>query len=303
MKFEVTILGSSSATPAFNRFPSSQLLNINERFYLIDCGEGTQIQLNRFGLKRSKIDCIFISHLHGDHYLGLVGLLSSLNLDGRTNPMDIIAPPELQEIIEIHLKHSKTEIKFPINYIPTQASTTEIIYTNDDITVETILLSHRLPCTGFIFKETPKPRNIRKDKLEELQIPVEKIPEIKLGADFETADGVLIRNSEITFDPPVPRAYAYCSDTIMITTFLDQISGVDALYHEATFLHDRIERATETYHTTALQAAKIAEMANVKKLLIGHFSARYNDLHPLLEEAQSVFPKTFLAVEGETFTI
>lgn len=303
MKFEITILGSSSATPAFNRFPSSQLININERFYLIDCGEGAQIQLNRFGLKRSRIDGIFISHLHGDHYLGLVGLLSSLNLDGRTTPMDIIAPPELQEIIEIHLKHSRTEIKFPINYITTQAEKSEVIYINEDIFVETIILSHRIPCTGFLFKENHKPRNIRKDKLEELQIPVDKIPEIKSGADYLTPNGIVITNSEITLDPPEPRAYAYCSDTVMITSFLDQISGVDVLYHEATFLHDRIERAKETFHTTALQAAEIAKTAKAKKLLIGHFSARYNDLQPLLEEAQSVFEKTFLAVEGETFSL
>lgn len=303
MKFEVTILGSSSATPIYNRNPTAQLLNSNERFFLIDCGEGTQLQLLRYGIKAQRIDHIFISHLHGDHYLGLVGLLSSLHLNGRTKPIDIFGPPELKEIIDIQFRYSQTVLKYPINFYPTQTTHSEVIFENKDLTVETIILEHRIPCTGFKFSQKERMRKINKEKVEVLDIPVEYIRLIKNGIDYTDKNGKVYSASELTLDPDEPKSYAYCSDTICNWCYLEQIRGVDTLYHESTFLHNMAARAKETFHTTALEAGEVALKAEVKQLLLGHYSARYRILDPLLEEARSVFPNTKLAVEGRTYQI
>ncbi len=303
MRFEVTILGSSSATPIFNRNPSAQLLNINERYFLIDCGEGTQQQLIRNGLKAQRIEHIFISHLHGDHYLGLVGLLSSLHLNGRTRPIYIYAPKELREILEIQFRYSETELRYPIVFRNTQVERPEQIFENPDILVESFVLEHRIPCTGFRFTQKKRLRKIIKEKVEELNIPVNLIPAIKRGAGFTAPNGRVYSSEELTTEPDVPKSYAYCSDTICNWAYIDHIKDVDTLYHEATFTHDMLERAKDTYHTTALQAGEIAVRANVKQLLLGHFSARYRELEPLLAESQSVFPNSKLAIEGHTFTI
>lgn len=303
MKFEVTILGSSSSTPIFNRNPSAQVLNVNEKFILIDCGEATQNQLLNFGLKANRIDQIFISHLHGDHYLGLVGLLSSLHLNGRNKPMDIFGPAELKEIMDIQFKHSQTSLRFPINFQATRDDQINRIFESHDLTVDTFPLDHRIPCTGFLFTERQRMRKMIKSKIEELSIPNEMIPLIKIGESFKDKNGVIHRAEELTTEPDVPRKYAYCSDTICSWKYIDYISGVDMLYHEATFLNEMLDRAEETFHTTSLQAAEVAAKARVKKLLIGHFSARYKDLNPLLEEARTVFEDTSLAIEGQTFQI
>jgi len=278
MKFEVTILGSSSATPIFNRNPTSQALNINERLYLIDCGEGTQQQMLRFDVKASRIDHIFISHLHGDHYLGLVGLLSSLHLNGRKKP-------------------------YPIEFNFTNTEKAEVILDNQDITVETIPLDHGIACTGFLFKEKKRLRKLLKDKLGEMEIPVEYYSALKKGADYVANDGKVYKNETLTSDSDVPKSYAYCSDTCYNEMYFKQIGDTTLLYHEATFLNNMLERANETHHTTALQAGEIALKTNAKKLLIGHFSARYKTLNELLDEARSVFPDTELAIEGKTFFI
>lgn len=301
--FEITVLGSSSATPAYNRNPSAQIINLNEHFYLVDCGEATQNQLNKFKIKSAKIDTIFISHLHGDHYLGLVGLLSTLHLNGRTKTMTIVGPPELKDIIDLQLKVSETQLRFPIDFRPTQVDYTEVVFQNNDVIVETIILNHRIPTTGFIFKEVARKRKINTEKLTEYDIPLEYIPLLKNGIDYCDKFGRTIANAELTFAPKAPRSYAYCSDTIYTEHFLDQIEGVDCLYHEATFLHELIERAKETFHTTALQAGTIANKANVKQLMIGHFSARYKELDLLLAEAKTAFNNTVLAVEGERYTL
>jgi ribonuclease Z len=303
MRFEVSILGSSSATPIFNRNPSAQLLNVNERLFLIDCGEGTQLQLLHYGFKAQRIDHIFISHLHGDHYFGLVGLLSSLHLNGRTKPMCIFGPPQLQEILDLQFKYSQTILRYPINFYPTQEHTSELIFENKDIRVETIILDHRIPCTGFKFSQKKRLRKIIREKAEALNIPVEYFPALKSGTDYKDADGKIYPATELTEEADEPKCYAYCSDTICSWTYLEQIKGVDTLYHEATFMHDMLQRAEETYHTTALQAGEIAKKAGVKQLLIGHFSARYRDLIPLLEESRSAFTNTQLAVESQTFVI
>jgi len=303
MKFEVTILGSSSSTPIFNRNPSAQLLNVNEKYILIDCGEATQNQLLHFGLKANRIDQIFISHLHGDHYLGLVGLLSSLHLNGRTKPMDIFGPSELIEILNIQFKHSQTELKYPINFRPIRSDQSEKIFQNYDVTVESFPLDHRIPCTGFKFTEKQRLRKIIKSKIEELSIPTEMIPLIKKGFNFTDQTGKVHLSEDLTIEADKPKVYAYCSDTVCSWKYLSYIENADMLYHESTFMHDMISRAEETFHTTALQAGEIAGKAKVKKLLIGHFSARYKDLQPLLDEAKTVFPETQLAIEGKTFEI
>jgi ribonuclease Z len=303
MKFEVTILGSSSATPIYNRNPSAQVLNINERLYLIDCGEGTQQQMLRFDIRISRIDHIFISHLHGDHYLGLVGMLSSMHLNGRIKPLKLICPEPLREIIDLQLKYSETTLQYPVEYIFTNGSTPEMVLENQDIHVETIPLDHRVPCTGFIFRQKKRLRKLIKEKIEELQIPVEYYTAIKKGKDYISPLGEIISNEDITIDPETPKMYAYCSDTMMNESYFAQIAQADVLYHEATFMQNMLERARETRHTTAFQAAEIAVVTGAKKLIIGHFSARYKTLTELLDEARSVFPATELAIEGKTYQV
>ena len=303
MKFEVTILGSSSATPIYNRNPTAQALNVNDRWYLIDCGEGTQQQMLRFDVKASKIDHIFISHLHGDHYLGLVGLLSSLHLNGRVKPLKLFGPAHLLEIIELQLKYSETTLQYNIDFKVTDASKAEVIIENDDVTVETIPLDHRIACTGFLFKEKKRLRKLKKEKLEELGIPMQYFTALKKGKDYIADDGTVFKNDTLTTDSERPKSYAYCSDTLYDPQYFEQINGVDLLYHEATFLNEMLDRAKETHHTTALQAGNIALQVNAQKLLIGHFSARYKTLDELLLEARTVFPATQLAIEGKTFII
>lgn len=303
MKFEVTILGSSSATPVYNRNPTAQLLNCNEKFYLIDCGEGTQQQLIKFGLKASKIDYVFISHLHGDHYFGLIGLLSSMHLNGRIKPMHIFAPKAIQEILELQFKHSDTTLRYELIYYVIDPTQPAVIFQNNDVTVETIVLNHRIPCTGFKFTEKKRLRKLIVEKLEKDNIPLELYPLLKRGVDLDLPNGTVLKNIDYTTDSAQPKSYAYCSDTLMDERYFESIKDCDTLYHEATFLHEMLERANETHHTTALQAAEVAKTVNAKKLLIGHFSSRYKTLNELLEEAKTVFENTELAIEGITYQI
>lgn len=303
MKFEVTILGSSSATPVLYRNPTAQLLNCNERYYLIDCAEGTQQQLIKFGIKAAKIDYIFISHLHGDHYFGLIGLLSSMHLNGRVKPLHIFAPVAIQEILALQFKHSDTQLKYELVFFAIDPVTPTVIFQNSDVTVETIILNHRIPCTGFKFTEKKRLRKLLVDKLEAVQVPIDLYPLLKRGADLTLPGGDILRNIDFTTDSAVPKSYAYCSDTLYDESYFECIKGCDTLYHEATFLHEMIDRAKETHHTTALQAGQIAQLVGAKQLLIGHFSSRYKTLHQLLDEAQSVFPNTNLALEGTTYQI
>jgi ribonuclease Z len=303
MRFEITILGSSSATPIYNRNPTSQALNINDHFYLIDCGEGTQQQMLRFDIKASRIDHIFISHLHGDHYLGLVGLLSSLHLNGRVKPLKLFGPAPLMEIIELQLKYSETFLQYEIEFVVTNPKEIQVIVDNQDIIVETIPLKHRIDCTGFLFKQKKRSRKLIKDKIEALDIPVPYFSVLKKGGDYTAPDGTVYKNIELTIDPDEPKSYAYCSDTLYSETYFEQIGNATLLYHEATFLDNMRDRANDTNHTTALQAGEVALKTNAQKLLIGHFSARYKSLLELLDEARSVFPNTELAIEGKTFII
>jgi len=303
MKFEVTILGSSSATPIYNRNPTAQLLNCNERFYLIDCGEGTQQQLIRYGFKASKIDFIFISHLHGDHFFGLVGLLSSLHLNGRTKPLHLFAPAALKEILDVQFLHSDTHLRYQINFYAIDPSEPEVIFRNNDVVIETIILNHRIPCTGFKFTEKKRLRKLIVEKLEQDAVPVEYYTMLKRSVNVDLPDGRKIDYLDYTIDSATPKVYCYCSDTMYDERYFEQIKGADTLYHEATFMHDMLERALETHHTTAQQAAEIAKKVGAKRLLIGHFSSRYKTLEGLLEEAQAGFENTLLATEGKTFEI
>jgi ribonuclease Z len=301
MKFEVTILGSSSATPVFNRNPSAQLLNCNEKYYLIDCGEGTQQQLTKYNLKAARIDHIFISHLHGDHYFGLIGLLSSLHLNGRIKPMHIFGPKPLLEILEIQFKYSDTVLRYPIEFTPIEADESRHIFSNQDLDVKTIILNHRIPTTGFVFEQKPRQRKLVKEKTDE--IPMAYYAALKKGIDVEQPDGTILKSGDYTTPADAPRSYAYCSDTMYDQRYFETIKGCDTLYHEATFMHELLDRANETHHTTAKQAGEIARENGITKLLIGHFSSRYKTLQMLLEEAQSVFENTELAVEGRTFQL
>lgn len=301
MKFEVTILGSSSATPVFNRNPSAQLLNCNEKFYLIDCGEGTQQQLIKYNLKAARIDHIFVSHLHGDHYFGLIGLLSSLHLNGRIKPIQIFAPEPLLEILQIQFKYSDTTLRYAIEFFPIDSTEPKKIFENQDLIVRTIILNHRIPTTGFVFQQKQRQRKLIKEKTED--IPMAYYTALKKGIDVELSDGTILESEVYTTPADPPRSYAYCSDTMYDERYFDTIKNCDTLYHEATFMHDLLDRANETHHTTALQAGEIAKINGVKKLLIGHFSSRYKTLQMILEETQSVFENTELAIEGRTFQL
>ena len=303
MTFEVVILGSSSATPIYQRHPSAQVLNIHERFFLIDCGEGTQVQLQNYRVKYHRINHIFISHLHGDHYLGLMGLLSTLHLQGRTAPLHLYGPAPLEEILNLQFYHSQTELRYELIFHALSAEHNQKIFEDEEIIVSTIILNHRIPCTGFLFKEKPHPRKLKKEQLEKYKIPYTAFQDLKRGTEYISPDGVVIPNDVLTDPGPPQHSYAYCSDTMFDNSVINSVRGVDVLYHESTFMHDMLHRAQETFHTTSLQAAQVAKEAGAKLLLLGHFSARYRDLEPMLQEAKSVFPNSLLALEGEKFSI
>jgi ribonuclease Z len=301
--FELTILGSSSATPTSKRHPTAQLLNIAERFFLIDCGEATQIQLRRYKIRFQRINQIFISHLHGDHYLGLMGLLSSLHLLGRRSEMHIYCPHGLKKIIDLQLELSGTQLNYEIHWHELNTEMPEVIYSDNLMTVETVILNHRIPCCGFIFREKDRPFSIDKERADFHGVPLSQMMQVKNGHDAVLEDGTVVPNYLITKGKKKSRSYAFCSDTRYDERVIAAVKEVDLLYHESTFLHEMLERAKQTCHTTALEAGRVARLAKVKKLVIGHFSVRYLDLNPLLQEARTEFANTFLADEGTRFSI
>lgn len=303
MSLSVTILGSSSASPALNRNHSAQILNCNENLFLIDCGEGTQNRLRKYAVKIQRIKCIFISHLHGDHYLGLIGLLSTMHLLGRQTDINLYAPAELKDIIDLQFKVSDTTLRYKINFFPTNNKRSELIYADKNIEVTTLILNHRIPCTGFLFKEKAKSRKIIKEECIKHKIPLTFYSNLKNGADYKNSEGKLLKNNILTTDAPPSLSYAYCSDTAFKPSIAEYIKNVDLLYHEATFSHEHEERAKATFHSTTTQAAEIAKISNAKKLIIGHFSNRYSNLKSLLNEAKNIFKNTELANEGDIFLI
>ncbi len=295
--FRVHILGCSAAIPTSERHTTAQLLNYHNKYFLLDCAEGTQMQLRRLRLPMMKINHIFISHMHGDHYLGLPGLMFSYHLLGRTKTLNIYAPDGLKEIIELQFRISDLKTSYPIKYhLISQGN--QLLYEDTNISVEAIEMHHRLKTYGFLFREKPALRNMRKDAIEKYNIPVEEISRLKAGGDFVTPDGKLITNDNITIDPPPIRKYAFCSDTGYTEQYIDQIKNADLLYHEATFLHDKVDIARQKTHCTTIDAANIAQKAGVKQLMLGHYSARYDDMKLFEEEAKTVFHNTILAEEG-----
>lgn len=316
MKFELTILGTSAAVPTKDRYLSGQVLNIHDDLYLIDCGEGTQFRLSACQIKRSKIHHVFISHLHGDHFFGLFGFLTSLGMMGRVEPLNIYSPEGLEEIVNVMFKNSSYQSPFDIrfhvvSFFDSLNNQSIELLSNSRVEVSAFPLSHRIPAIGFVFKEKKLPKHIIPEKITEYQIPFPIINDIKKGADFNLLDSldpflrrdVVIPNTNLTYDSPEPRSFAYCSDTRYIESLIPHIKGVDLLYHEATFAHEMVAHANLTGHSTALQAAMIAAKAEVKQLIIGHFSSRYEHLEGLLHEAQHAFGNTIIAVDGQTYKV
>ncbi|MBA4057192.1 MAG: ribonuclease Z [Marivirga sp.] len=303
MSFKITILGSSGALPAYGRHPSAQYVEIQSRAFLVDCGEATQIQLMRMQTNFHRINHIFISHLHGDHYLGLMGLIFTMHLQRRMSDLHIYSHRGLDEIITTQLRYSRSAPCFKIIFHRLEKGLREIIFEDNALTVETVPLSHKIRCSGFLFKEKIKPRRIDKTRLPE-GLQLQQIANLKKGDDILDDNGnILYNNESLTLPPRRSRSYAYCSDTAFERNVVDQIRDVDILYHESTFMEEDEGKAKETMHSTAKQAATVAQLADVKTLLLGHFSARYKDLAPILEEAQTIFPNSKLALEGEEFTI
>lgn len=303
MNFNVTILGTSSALPTADRYLSAQLLTFRDKNYLIDCGEGTQIQLRRFKLSFQRISKIFISHLHADHFLGLPGLLSSMSLLGRENDLTLYGPKGIQEFLETTFKVSETWLNFKIHYVITQAKSPEIIFEDEDIIIQSFPLNHRIACTGFRFDEKVKSRKFDKKLLDKYFITPEEIIDIKNGADYQAPDGNFYPNSEITIEPLPPHSYAYCSDTAPFEKLTEYIRDVNTMYHEATFAEAMKTRAEETRHSTAKQAAQTAKDAGARKLILGHFSTRYPNTSELLLEAQEIFSNVFTADDGICYEI
>lgn len=301
MAFNLTILGANSAIPIGNRFPTSQIVEFNQHKFMVDCGEGTQLQIRKNKIKLQGLKAIFISHLHGDHYFGIFGLLGTMNLLGRTVPLKIFSPPGLKEIIDLQMKVGNSGYEFDLEFIELNHGESELIYEDNVVEVSTIPLKHRIPTNGFLFKEKPGKRKINKFHIEEYKIPVAQINGIKEGNDFVTANGEVIPNVEITTDPAKAWSYAYCSDTKYSENIIPVIKNVDVLYHEATFLKTEVSRAKNTGHSTTAQAGKIAKLAEVGELIVGHYSARYKDLNPHLEETKAVFENSHLAIEGKRF--
>jgi len=301
--FAVTILGNNSAVPAFDRHPTSQVVTLDGTNYLVDCGEGTQIQLINYKIRRSKISHIFISHLHGDHYLGLMGLIFTLHLNKRKNDLHVYSHKGLDEIITLQLQYSKSALNYKIVFHQLTPGKKEIIFEDKFVTVETIPLLHKLDCSGFLIREKRKLRRIDKELLPD-NLSILQLNKLKAGEDILDDEGnMLYKNEALTLSPRKSRSYAYCSDTQYYETIIEQVKAVDVLYHEATFMEADVDKAAETKHSTVKQAATIALKAGPVRLLIGHFSARYKDLLPVIDEAKRVFPNTYLALEGETFTI
>ena len=297
-KFELHILGCGSALPTTRHFATSQVVNLRDKLFMIDCGEGAQMQLRKSRLKSSRLNHIFISHLHGDHCFGLMGLISTFGLLGRTAELHIHSPKGLEELLTPMLNFFCHTLAYKVIFHEFDTRQTSVVYEDRSMTVTTIPLQHRIPCCGFLFAEKARPNHIIRDMVDFYKVPVYELNRIKNGSDYVTPEGEVIANTRLTRPSDPPRKYAYCSDTIFRPEIVEQLSGVDLLFHEATFAESELARAKETYHTTAAQAARIALEAGVRQLVIGHFSARYEDESILLKEASAVFPNTILAKEN-----
>lgn len=301
--FRVHILGCGSALPTMRHFASSQVVEIRGKQFMIDCGEGTQIQLRRSRIRFTKIGHVFISHLHGDHCFGLIGMISTFGMLGRTAPLHIFAPAALEPMLKAQMDMFCFGLEYRVEFHPVDTTQLAVIYEDRSLTVETIPLEHRVPCCGFLFREKQSLPHIRRDMIDFYQIPVSQINHIKAGADWTDAEGNIVPNHRLVSPADRPRSYAYCSDTRYMPNLHKQLKDVDLLYHEATYSEDSINRAEQYFHSTAAQAAQVARDAHVGRLLIGHYSARYEREEVLLEEARKVFPPTSLTDENQVFDV
>ena len=302
-KFTVTILGCGSALPTTRHNGSAQIVNIREKLFLIDCAEGTQVHLRRNHISLNRLQTVCISHLHGDHCFGLPGLISTQGLLGRTAPLHIYGPEDIETVFRPMLDYFCNGMQFEVVFHPVDTHQHQLIYDDRSVSIYTIPLKHRIRCCGYLFKEKPLLPHIRREVIELYNIPLWQINNIKAGADFITEDGRRIPNAELTIAREAPRSYAYCSDTAFKPDIAPLLEDVTLLYHEATFAESEAELCDKVYHSTARQAAQIAQMAHAHQLVIGHFSSRYDDETCLLEEAKSVFPNTILAHENLTLTL
>ena len=296
--FDINILGCGSALPTMRHLATSQVVNLRDKLYMIDCGEGTQLQMRRMKLKFSRLNHIFISHLHGDHCFGLPGLISTLGLLGRNGTLFIHAAKEIEEFMRPVMNVFCKNLPYDVQFELIDPYKNELIFEDRSLRVFSIPLKHRVSSCGFLFEEKPKEANIIREMIDFYKVPVRALKDIKCGADFVTDDGEVVANSRLTRPASLPKRYAFCSDTMFNPDIIPIIKGVDLLYHEATFCEDAKGRAKETYHSTAAQAAEIAKRAEVKRLLIGHYSARYEDTACFKKEADAIFPGTILANEG-----
>lgn len=299
---KVTILGCASAKPTANRHPSAQIVNVDEQYYLVDAGEGVQKQMFRYGINPLKLRGIFISHLHGDHVFGVFPLISTLGLYGRRTPLKIFAPRPFGEILESHLRYFDSDLPYEVEWVEVDTTAHRIIFENNSLEVLSIPLRHRVPASGYMFREKMPELNVDKFKIERYGLSVKQIVAAKRGEDIALDDGTVIPNAEITYLPRQPKSYAYCSDTNRSAMVARRVKGADLLYHEATYAAAERRQAKERGHSTSVDAAEIALVAGAKRLIIGHFSSRYKEPSVLLDEARAVFPATDIATEGETYT-
>jgi len=300
---KLRILGCYAATPRTFTNPTAQLLEVKNHMFLIDCGEGTQLQLRKSKVKFSKIKHIFISHLHGDHFFGLPGLIATFHLLGRGNELHVYGPKGIKEAITLLLKLGNSWTSYPLIFHELTSTQPEVIFEDEKVIIETIPLKHRVYTNGFLFSEKPNPRKLNVEKVEEYGIEKYHYNNIKLGKDISLEDGTLIPNRELTFDPPKPKKYAFCSDTVYDPKIVSLVHEVDALYHETTFLEKDAHLAEKTKHTTAKEAAQIAKKAEVGKLILGHYSTRYPAIEAFKEEAQTVFDQVILGEDGKCIDI
>jgi ribonuclease Z len=300
---KLTILGCYAATPRTITNPTSQVLEIKNRMFLIDCGEGTQVQLRKNKIKFSKINQVFISHLHGDHFFGLIGLISTFSLLGRTSDLHIYGPKGIKEIILLQLRLSNSWTNYGLYFHELESEESEVVFEDDKVLVTTIPLKHRVYTNGFLFQEKVGERKLNMDAVLNHEIESCYYQKIKNGKDITLDDGRLIANSVLTFDPIEPKSYAFCSDTVYHEAILPIIENVDVLYHESTFLESEESLANKTLHSTAKEAARIALKANAKQLILGHYSTRYESIDLFKEEAKTIFPEVLLAEDGKTFEL
>lgn len=300
---KVTVLGRASAKPTVNSHPSAQVVNVNEQYYLVDAGEGVQQQMFRCGINPLKLRAIFISHLHGDHIFGLFPLLSTLGLCGRQMPLKIFAPRPFGGILEYHLRYFDSYISYEVEWVEVDTTRHQMIFESKTLEVWSIPLRHRVPCSGYHFKEKRPELNVDKFKIVKYNLSIAQIVAAKRGEDITLEDGTVVENSEITYLPFEPRSYAYLSDTSRSAVAAERVKGVSLLYHEATYSREFKHDAKERGHSTAADAAQMAVVAGAERLLLGHFSSRYKSPEVLLEEAKEIFENSAIAEEGETYTV